>query len=91
VLVVEIISPDSSFRDLYDRAHVYARAGVATYWVIDPLHERITLTELVLGVGGEYDKGEHTDGVFCTERPWQVTLDLPALTERRANLMGRGR
>lgn len=88
VLAVEIISPDSSFRDMYDKAHVYAKAGVATYWVIDPLHERIVLTEMLLGEDGRYDKGEHTDGVFRTDRPWPVTLDLPALSTRRARLLG---
>lgn len=89
VLAVEIISPDSTFRDMYAKAHLYARSGVATYWVIDPLHERITLTEMLLGPGGEYEFGVHTDAVFTTDRPWPVTLDLPALTARRADLLGQ--
>ncbi|HZN19726.1 MAG TPA: Uma2 family endonuclease [Micromonosporaceae bacterium] len=89
VLAVEIISPDSTFRDMYAKAHLYARSGVATYWVIDPLHERVTLTEMLLGPAGEYDFGVHTDGVFTTGRPWPVTLDLPRLTVRRADLLGR--
>lgn len=51
----------------------------------------MTLTELVLGADGEYERAGHTDGVFTTERPWQVTLDLPALTARRAALLERDR
>jgi Uma2 family endonuclease len=88
-LAVEIISPDSTFRDMYAKAHLYAAAGVPTYWVIDPLHDKMTLTELVLAPRGEYDFGVHTADVFSTDRPWPVTLDLPALTERRAELLAR--
>jgi hypothetical protein len=63
--------------------------GVPTYWVIDPLHEKMTLTELLLTSGGEYDFGVHTSEIFTTDRPWPVALDLPALTERRAELSAR--
>lgn len=89
ILAVEVISPDSTFRDMYDKARVYAHAGVATYWVIDPLRERMTLTEMVLGPKGEYEPAVHTDDVFTTERPWKVTIDLPALTARWAGLRER--
>jgi Uma2 family endonuclease len=89
VLAVEIISPDSTFRDTYEKAHVYAAAGVATYWVIDPLHETITLTEMLLGSARDYELGTHTADIFASERPWPVTIDLPALTKRRADLLGR--
>lgn len=85
ILAVEIISPDSTFRDMYEQAHIYARAGVPTYWVIDPLHDKLTLTEFLLG-SSEYELGAHTSDVFTTERPWSVTLDLPALSARRAGL-----
>jgi Uma2 family endonuclease len=89
LLAVEVLSPISTFRDLHEKAGVYARAGIQTYWVIDALHEAMTLTEFLLGDGG-YRPGAHTDGVFTTERPWKVTLDLPALTERRDGVPRRG-
>ncbi|MGX7670646.1 Uma2 family endonuclease [Plantactinospora sp. DSM 117369] len=89
ILAAEVISPDSTFRDMYDKARVYAHAGVPTYWVVDPLHERMTLTEFVLGSTGEYEPAAHTDDVFSTERPWKVTVDLPALTTRWAGLRDR--
>ncbi|MFY1669114.1 Uma2 family endonuclease [Plantactinospora sp. WMMB334] len=89
ILAVEVISPDSTFRDMYDKARIYAHAGVPTYWVVDPLHERMTLTEFVLGPAGEYEPATHTDDVHNTERPWKVTLDLPALTGRWTGLRGR--
>ncbi|MEH1053946.1 Uma2 family endonuclease [Micromonospora sp. CPCC 206171] len=91
LLAVEMISPTSVFRDLYDKARVYAHAGVQTYWVVDPLRERMTLTQFVLGPKGEYEAVAHTDDVFVTERPWKVSVDLPALTARRAALLaGQG-
>ncbi|MDG4785569.1 Uma2 family endonuclease [Micromonospora sp. WMMD1102] len=89
VIAVEVISPDSTFQDMYDKARVYGHAGVPTYWVVDPLHERMTLTEFVLGPTGEYEPAAHTDDVFDTERPWKVTVDLPALTSRWAGLRDR--
>ncbi|MFI6819391.1 hypothetical protein ACIBJE_00380 [Micromonospora sp. NPDC050187] len=32
----------------------------------------------------------HTDDVFVTERPWKVSVDLPALTARRRAVLERG-
>ncbi|MEV6690634.1 Uma2 family endonuclease [Micromonospora sp. NPDC051196] len=89
LLAVEVISPSSTFRDLYDKARVYARAGVRTYWVVDPLHDKMTLTEYVLSASGEYEVAAHTEDLFVTERPWKVSVDLPALTVRRAGLLAR--
>lgn len=43
-LAVEVVSPTSTFRDMYDKAKVYVHAGVRSYWVVDPLQERVTLT-----------------------------------------------
>jgi Uma2 family endonuclease len=88
LLAVEVLSPTSTFRDMYDKAKVYARAGVRSYWVVDPLHERMTLTEYTLTTPGEYGTVTHTDDVFVTERPWKVSVDLPALSVRRAGLLG---
>ncbi|MDG4829542.1 Uma2 family endonuclease [Solwaraspora sp. WMMD1047] len=90
VLAVEVLSPTSTFRDLYDKAKVYAHAGVPTYWVVDPLHGKMTITEYHLGPNGEYETIAHTDDVFVTERPWKVSVDLPALTTRRAGLATPG-
>lgn len=87
LLAVEVISPTWTFRDLYDKAKVYAHAGVRTYWVVDPLHEKMTLTEYTLSPSGEYEVAVHTEDLFVTEHPWKVSVDLPALTARRAGLL----
>jgi Uma2 family endonuclease len=92
ILAVEIISPESHFRDLYARSKVYAAAGIAHYWVIDPLYkEGITLTRYQPGPSGEYETVGSTRGVFETDVPFPVTLDLPALTARRRALLERSR
>ena len=90
LLAVEVLSPSSTFRDLHEKAGVYARAGIQTYSVVDALHPKMTLTEFVLGPDGGYHPGVHTDEVFTTERPWKVTLDLPALTARRNRVLESG-
>ncbi|MGC4895699.1 Uma2 family endonuclease [Micromonospora sp. DT31] len=87
VLAVEVISPTSTFRDMYDKARVYAHAGVRSYWVLDPVKEKITLTEYVLGVKREYQQVSQTEDLFVTELPWKVSVDLPALTARRNDLL----
>ncbi|RZT83141.1 Uma2 family endonuclease [Micromonospora violae] len=87
LLAVEVVSPTSTFRDMYDKAKVYAHAGVQSYWVVDPLQERVTLTEYALGVNREYEQVAHTEDLFVTERPWKVSVDLPALTSRKNDLL----
>jgi Uma2 family endonuclease len=92
VLAVEVISPHSQFRDMYAKAKVYAAAGVANYWVIDPLHDDgIVLTEFRPGAGGDYEIFTSTRQIFSTDVPYPVTLDLPALTARRRAVLERAR
>lgn len=87
ILAVEVISPTSTVRDLHDKAKAYARAGIPTYWVVDPLTDRVILTEYRLAPNGEYERAAHTGDLFVTERPWKVSVDLPALTSRRNDLL----
>ncbi|MEV1328893.1 Uma2 family endonuclease [Micromonospora costi] len=87
LLAVEVVAPTSNFRDMYDKTKVYAHAGVRSYWVVDPSQERITLTEYALGAGREYDQVTHTEDLFVTEQPWKVSVDLPALTARKNDLL----
>ncbi|WP_155374013.1 Uma2 family endonuclease [Catellatospora vulcania] len=85
-LVVEVVSPTSALRDTEVKRVLYARAGVPFYWVVvpDPDADAIALAELVLE-GGKYRYATHyTSGVFRTEQPWPVEIDLPALAARTA-------
>jgi Uma2 family endonuclease len=42
-LVIEILSPTSSQRDLNQKRKLYARHGVAEYWIVDPDDETIEI------------------------------------------------
>ncbi|MET1007487.1 MAG: Uma2 family endonuclease [Propionibacteriaceae bacterium] len=91
LLVVEVVSPSSTTSDRQEKAKLYAYAGFAAYWIIDPLAERITFTQFLLGPGGAYRQQVQTDGLVKIDQPWPVTLDLPAWTRRRDRLRDAGR
>ena len=48
-LVVEILSPSSSRRDGTTKAGLYARYGIAHYWILDPNGRTIEIYELERG------------------------------------------
>lgn len=45
-LVVEVVSPDRPERDTVEKPREYAEAGIAEYWIINPLNETITVLSL---------------------------------------------
>ena len=46
-LVVEILSPSTASRDWRDKLDLYARHGVAEYWLMDPISEIVWVFRLV--------------------------------------------
>jgi Uma2 family endonuclease len=90
-LVVEVISPTSVLRDTETKRALYARAGVPAYWIVVPAADEptISLAELRLDdAGREYRFATHyTTGMFDSDVPWPVRIDLPALTAKRARIM----
>lgn len=40
-LVVEILSPGNSKREMKDKFELYEEAGVLEYWVVDPIHKNV--------------------------------------------------
>jgi Uma2 family endonuclease len=84
MLVAEVISPTSHFRDMDAKKRIFAAAGVGSYWVIDPTFEKsVVLTEFHLGEDGHYETVTNTDKVFTTDVPFPATIDLPSLTALR--------
>lgn len=60
-LVVEVVSPDDPERDYVLKRQEYAEAGIAEYWIVDPMREVITVLALEDGayvVHGEFASGE---------------------------------
>jgi hypothetical protein len=85
LLVVEVVSPSSHFRDMQAKVKLFARAGVGSYWVVDPTFEGgVVLTEFRIGDDGHYETVASTNRVFVTDVPYPITIDVPALTELRA-------
>jgi Uma2 family endonuclease len=58
-LVVEILSPSTSKRDLSDKFELYERHGVREYWVVDPGNRAIQLWRL--GADARFEMAELRD------------------------------
>jgi Uma2 family endonuclease len=58
-LVVEVLSPSTSTKDLREKKALYQRAGVREYLIIDPLEHYALLFRL--GENGQFDQGAIID------------------------------
>lgn len=70
VLCVELLSPDTRRHDLVLKRRAYERAGVASYWLVDPLRPCLTVLELQ---DGAYVEVAHVAG----EQAWTARLPYP--------------
>ncbi len=50
LLVVEVVSPNQEKRDYRYKRSEYAARGIAEYWIVDPMQERVTVLEWVEGL-----------------------------------------
>ncbi len=74
LLAVEVRSPSTALVDLNLKRAAYGRAGVISYWIIDPLEPSITILELTRDgcyVETAHARGEETVSV---QQPFPVTL-----------------
>lgn len=79
LLVVEILSPSTRLIDLNLKKARYERAGVASYWAVDPDPLRLIAWELSDGAYAEA-ADVAGDGSWRAERPFAVTISPGALT-----------
>lgn len=81
LLAVEVLSPGTRSVDLTLKRHVYEESGVASYWLVDPEGERITVLEL--GEDGRYAEVAVLSGDDAVEltRPFPVRLSADLLRE----------
>jgi Uma2 family endonuclease len=87
-LVVEVISPESEWRDRYDKFQEYAVGGVSEYWLVDPEQEQAEF--YVLDEQHQYqkqfldDEGRYYSRMFSNfwikpEWLWRNPLPVSAL------------
>ena len=50
LLVVEVVSPKQENRDYRYKRTEYAARGIAEYWIVDPLEQKVTVLEWVEGL-----------------------------------------
>ena len=76
LLAVEILSPSNRLFDLNIKHDRYRRAGVASYWIVDPDRPSLTAWELQ---DGEYRQIAEVSGdePFTASTPYEVTI-VPA-------------
>ncbi|MEE2043273.1 Uma2 family endonuclease [Nocardiopsis tropica] len=84
VLAIEVVSPESVFRDHHTKRREYAEFGIPSYWVITPDRDKASIIELRLE-DGEYAEVSAAFGeeVFETSVPfparivpqWMLRLD----------------
>ena len=78
LVIVEIVSPGSKRIDHVDKRRDYADAGIPNYWIID-IDEPISLTACRLTEEFGYVDDQVATGVFTTEVPFPVEIDLGRL------------
>jgi hypothetical protein len=79
VLAVDIVADAPEADDIAVKSEIYRRWGI-TYWVVDLRGEEVSMTRAT---------PEPVLGVFRTDQPYPIVIDLPALTARRDDLMRR--
>jgi Uma2 family endonuclease len=90
-LVVEIVSPSSKRADRNEKLKLYAYGGIPFYWVINPLLEKVSFTQFVLGADQSYHKRLETTEFVTLDEPWSVTLDVPSWTRIRDRVAAAAR
>jgi Uma2 family endonuclease len=69
-LVVEIVSPDHPERDTEQKGREYAEAGIAEYWIVNPLNQlHQTITVLTLDGASYREHGVFHRGQQATSKP----------------------
>jgi Uma2 family endonuclease len=77
-VAVEVVSPSSKRIDHVHKRQDYADAGIQNYWLID-IDEPISLTACRLTDEFGYVDDQVATGVFRTEVPFPVEIDLGRL------------
>lgn len=83
LLALNVLPRNWRFHEMYARMQRYAASGIEHYWLVDPHFDTGTvLTQYRRGPNGRYEPVQDADGIFTTDVPYPVTIDLPELTAR---------
>jgi Uma2 family endonuclease len=92
-IAVEIVSRDSRQRDYGEKKQLYAEAGVAEYWIVDPLQKRVEFHRLSTG-GYELVPLEHNRifrsavlSGFWLDVEWLLADSLPNAYEKLQEIL----
>lgn len=73
LLAVEVLSPSNRRHDLVAKRNLYERAGIPSYWIVDP--DEPSLTVLTLRDGALVQTGRaHGDETLTVDLPYDVTI-----------------
>ena len=75
-LVVEVLSPGTARRDIGEKLRLYAEAGVAEYWIVDPVHS--TFEFLTNAGGGDFLMRSPAGAIYRSETIPGLELDIEA-------------
>lgn len=75
LLAVEVVSPESVFRDHHTKLREYAEFGIASYWIVNPSADKPGIAEFRLD-GDRYVEHAQVFGenVFATDVPFPVPI-----------------
>ena len=78
-LIVEILSPSTSRKDLHDKFSLYEEFGVQEYWIVDPFAQTVQVFRPT--APGRYDRGELLErtGTMASRVFPGLTVELEAL------------
>ena len=75
LVAVEVVSPESVFRDHHIKRRAYAEFGIPSYWVITPDPDKASIIELRLEDGAYTEvSAAFGDEVFETRAPFPVRI-----------------
>lgn len=80
-LVLEVVSPDKTGRDLTTKRRDYAEAGIPEYWIVNPLTETITVLRLADGAyieHGVFGRGARATSALLQGFAVEVSAALDA-------------
>ena len=75
-LVIEILSPGTSRRDRGAKMLAYAEAGVAEYWIVDPVAQQI---EFLVNEGTSFTVAVPCDDIYESPKVAGIRLDIARL------------